>query len=898
MSNGFQHDPAITPQPWESPLREAMHCHADGDSALAAELYLAILHDYPHLSRVAYNLGNILKNDERYDEAENCFRQALEHEPEFYEALLNLSFVLQEQGKIEEALALCDAIVRRWPGLPDPRFNLACLRLLTGDFSAGWEGYEERFQCLANQVLPRHADLPAWNGVLSPGLRLLVHTEQGYGDAIQMSRYLHLLTGAGMRVWLETSPHLSPLFNGIGGLEGCLPYGGALPALDAQVPIMSLPLLFGTLPGTIPPARPFEIDTGLVGQMAALLPSSPGLRVGIAWAGRQNLPVNRKRSCPPQLIASLLDLPGVTFVSLQKENEPAFRLEDSRLIDLSGELHDFRHTAALIASLDLVITIDTAVAHLAGTMGKPAWLLLSFVADWRWRCSGSGSAWYPSMRLFRQPSRGDWETVIAAVREELDGISRPTAYVYRPGRDFCEPADLGGRTVPLVEGTDGKLAPGVPFSPLDSPEKASLLIFPYYLEHLTENRTIAGMYDLIGTLPLFSAREADHVFFSDHDSPARYHSGSFWFRASMEGARRDPSSFPLPYQTEDVTEYLHFDPERLRYVTSFVGYLGIRRQRAPLINAILEDSRLAMGLDLSDAFHGHQPEPVLQARRRRYLEISSQSLTILCPAGDGTNSIRFFETLALGRLPVLVSAAPLPFEDRIDYGRFVLRIPPSDTARAGALLHDWLAGVPDRELLERCREARHVWETWFSREALPGAIAGEISRHLLSRRHCPPHATHAHHADPDGNSLERALECLATASPAAEFHLREALGREPRNSRLYLLLGLFLKSRGRFNEAEGLLRDAILYDHRNFEAYLELGRLYAQTGRDREAIERFFEASTVRPESETPYRDALPLLVRCERGDEARFCMEQLRKLGTGEVGTGAMDDSRRHVDQ
>ncbi len=407
-----------TRRQFEYILNQSQAYHAAGELTRAATLYRSILAEFPHLSRIAYNLGNILKDQERYGEAETFFRQALAAEPGLTEAALNLAFVLQEQGHIEDALAACAEIIRHRPELPDPRFNRACLQLLKGDLLPGWEEYDLRF--VTQQPVPaRHTSIPLWDGTLRPGLRLLIHTEQGYGDALQMSRYLPHLTRAGLRVWLETTSPLAPLLAQLSGLEGCILRESSLPDVDAQVPIMSLPRLMETTLDTIPPPPLLKLNEEVVRRMASLLPASGTLRVGLAWAGRLDLPVNRKRSCPADLIAMLLDLPGITFVSLHKDTPDRFRLTDPRLLDFGGELHDFHDTAALITNLDMVISIDTAVAHLAGTLGKPTWLLLPHVPDWRWLLERADSPWYPAMHLFRQPSVRAWEPVLSMVAQTL-----------------------------------------------------------------------------------------------------------------------------------------------------------------------------------------------------------------------------------------------------------------------------------------------------------------------------------------------------------------------------------------------------------------------------------------------------------------------------------------------
>ncbi|HEX9023097.1 MAG TPA: tetratricopeptide repeat protein [Geobacteraceae bacterium] len=874
----------------EHSLREAEKCHAAGDYHHAAARYRALLAEFPHLSRTAYNLGNILKDEGRYDEAEIFFRQALAAEPELFEAALNLAFTLQEQGKIEEACAAYTVLARQQAELPDARFNLACLRLLNGDMPSGWEGYELRF-ATQEPVPPRHESLPLWDGMCQPGLRLLVHTEQGYGDALHMCRYLPLLANAGLRVLVETTPPLVPLLARLPGVECCIPRGTMLPQIDAQIPIMSLPRLLRTTLDTIPPLPPIDLDESALRRMARLLPASETLRVGLAWAGRLKLPVNRKRSCPASLITRLLDIPGVTFVSLQPDTPSQFRLDDPRLLAFGNELHDFHDTAALISNLDLVITIDTAVAHLAGTLGKPTWLLLPHVPDWRWLLDRTDSPWYPSLHLFRQPAVGAWEPVIGHVRTELERLVRPTVFVYRAERDFAPHPHLGERLVPLLASPSRPVGETPLFDCVEDPEGADFFLFPYYLENLTEFAAIEGLWRFLDKLPYLAAREEDHIFFSDHDSAACYHTTSLWFRASVDRRRRDNSCYALPYVCTDVAEQPHFDAGSFRYHTSFVGYLGVRRQRSALINSLVAEHRLVTALDLAEAFHGHQTPEVQQMRRQRYLELSAQSLTILCPAGDGANSIRFFEALALGRLPILAADCLLPFEDRIDYDRFVLRISSDETESAGKLVHDWLTHFSDQELMTRCHEARQTWEEWFAPASRAKALWGQAVRHripgttpglrpLASRRQSPP-STAAHPNRETGDPLAVVLRCLEEGDLAgAEQHVREALARTPRSSRLHLLLGLVLKRAGSPGKAERALEEAILYDHRCHDAYLELGMLLAETDRAEEAVERLYEASLLRPDGTDAYRAAIPLLLRLKRHAEARYCLLRMHELG------------------
>lgn len=1362
--------------PWDDTLRQAMHAQADKDYERAIACYSELLQQYPFLSRAAYNLGNIYKEIGQYETAEACFRQALVGEPDFFEAAQNLAFALQEQGKFSEAAQLYQQILLRWPGLPDPRFSLACLQLLTGDLTHGWDGYESRFECLANPVPRRHSNLPLWDGNIARPLRLLLHTEQGFGDTLQMCRYLPLLAASGISTILETDAALAPLFARSTQLVGCIIRGNSLPPVDAQLPLMSLPGLFRTSLETIPPPVLPEPDPALVTQFGRQLPTETALRVGLCWSGRLDLPVNRKRSCPVDQVRRLLDALDCCFISLQTTTAPEFNLTDPRLLDLTTMLDDFHATAALIASLDLVISIDTAVAHLAGSMGKPVWLLLPFVPDWRWLLERNDSPWYPSMRIFRQPSRGAWEQVIGTVLAELtflgnapaealtnkgallgengrhtealcfykeallyrddiavthynrgnslsalgrvqeardawhralqlnprlveawhnlaishrdqgdskaahtllqqalqlhpqdpelqhtqgelfqaeerfeeaiaafrqslvvrpesartwnslgtvyqsleqdpeaeqcyrtalthdsghlharnnlgavllsqgraeeaipelelltaenpdyydghwnlacallaaghwsqgwqafeyrflkhspveerhqeiprwDGrspladktvllvgeqafgdtlqfvrfipqlaamgarvilecqapplvplmqdqiglagvicrddtapkvdyripllslplllqtttnaladlvpyltpsqgkreqwlvrladdnhlrvglcwwgrqtlrnrrrscppellaplaalpgitlyrlqlgddvpmppfrlvdhtgliadfsdtaaliscldlvitidtavahlagalgtpvwlmlpptgdwrwmsgrqdslwypsmrifrqgtsggwqsviaqmndalasLANPSVHLYQPRRDFDDVQHLAQRLIPLLE-TVERFAPSVPVKIATSPELADLFLFPYYLENLTEWCTIEGLWHFIETLPQFKARENQHVFFTDHDTQMPYHSSAWWFRTSINAKDCDPHALALPYQTEDLNNHLHFDLHRLQYHASFVGYLGPRKQRARLLESFERTQHLKVLIEPTVAFFGHQAPDKRVERRRRFLELSSSSLCILCPAGEGGNSIRFFEALSLGRLPVLLSDCPLPFEDQIPYQRFVCRILPHQAEQAGELLLNWLSALGDEDVILRCREARQTWETWFAPDILPARLWQGLLR-ARCRALAPA---------PARQPAPPVLVDKSAAVAAAQASVTQS----PRSPQVYLQLGREYRACADTDRAMAAFLRAIGYDHRCYEAYLELGRCLAAVGQDQAAVERFYEASLVRPDDPAPYREALACLERLGRKAEAEHCRSQLAQL-------------------
>lgn len=859
-------------------IARAEHLHTAGELEQAAGLYRQALALAPGLSRTAYNLGMLLNELQDYPGAEAAFRQSLASEPDLHEARLNLAFALQEQGKIDQAAEELAQLAMLRPDCPTTRFNLACLRLLSGDLAQGWSGYELRFQTI-DPVPLRHQDIPVWGGVIIPGLRLLVHVEQGYGDAIQMARYIPLLHNRGIQVHLEVTGPLLQLFSQL-PCASCLLRGSPLPQVDCQIPIMSLPGLFETELESIPAETPYlSADAEPARQWRYRLPDTAMLRVGLCWSGRFDLPVNRKRSCPPEYLKPLFSCPDVDFISLQKDAPDGFACSDSRLHDFTGKLCDFHQTAALISNLDLVITIDTAVAHLAGAMGIPTWLLLPAVPDWRWLRERNDSPWYPSMRLFRQPVPGNWQTVVENVTSALHELLALRLYHYRPDADFSS-AMTAARPIPLVE------------SPVSAenrvtPEDADFFVFPYYLEHITEFYGIEQMWSLISSLPHFSGYPEKHLFFSDHDSNVPYHSSSVWFRASTSDSAIDPQAFPLPYHVNIPDGYICANTSTIRYHTCFVGYLGVLRERAPLINGVIAEPRLVHELDLTTTFHHHQPVEVKDARREKYLRTVAQSITVLCPRGDGSNSIRFFETLAMGRIPVLYPPTRLPFEDRIAYDRFVITIPEGCAADSGRIIYEWLSRLPNDELLGRMTEARQAWERHLSLQGMRNNILSRLLRIKLQRSGASPAEMNRVVSNGAAAALDNGLESLQNGDlPHAREHLSAAVRDNPRCSRVYLALGMLELANGNLSESKQQLMHAIGYDHRCHDAYLLLGRIATAEADLPGAVGRYYQASLLRPDMREPYLESLPLLEKLGRHDEAGFCRQQLERIAAVREGT------------
>jgi hypothetical protein len=321
--------------------------------------------------------------------------------------------VLTSRGMLDEAVTACETAIALRPDFPQAHWNQAVAALLAGDFERGFRQYEWRKR---HDLFRRDfIDLPGpqWDGGDPAGRTILVHAEQGFGDTIQFARYLPLMAARGGRPVLACEPALIPLLADLPG-AAVVPNTGQSPPYDCWIDQMSLPLAFATRVNSIPSAAGYLCaDPVRVAGWRSALP--PGPRVGIAWAGNPAHSNDRRRSLPGAALARILAVPGITFVNLQVGSRAAA----SPLPDLSPRLADFAATAALVAAVDLVVTVDTAVAHVAGAIGAPAWVLLPQAPDWRWLLGRDDTPWYASLRLFRQRCAGDWSGVATAVAASL-----------------------------------------------------------------------------------------------------------------------------------------------------------------------------------------------------------------------------------------------------------------------------------------------------------------------------------------------------------------------------------------------------------------------------------------------------------------------------------------------
>jgi hypothetical protein len=306
--------------------------------------------------------------------------------------------------------------VRIAPKSDEARYNLSLALLCAGQFPLGWEFYESRWKCEGYKGTLPSLKEREWDGSDPSGKTILLRAEQGCGDSIQFARYIPLLAKRGANVVLQCQAELTELLGTVPGLARVVSREQDPRQFDFHLPLVSAAGRFNTTPQSIPAQIPYVFpDPNRVAHWSSRLGDLPGLKCGLVWAGNPMHPNDKNRSLPIESLEALLHVRGVSFVSLQKDASAP-----SGIMDISRELHDFADTAAALSQLDLLVSADTSAAHLAGAMGLAVWTLIPFAPDWRWMLKSESTAWYPTMRLFRQPTPGDWTSVIGRVASELN----------------------------------------------------------------------------------------------------------------------------------------------------------------------------------------------------------------------------------------------------------------------------------------------------------------------------------------------------------------------------------------------------------------------------------------------------------------------------------------------
>lgn len=421
----FQKALQLNPNLVEAHVNLANLLRQKSRSAEAIACYKQALEVQPDQPNILHDLGNALKACGDYDEAISTFKRALSQNPQYAEALNSLGVAYKESGQFDRAMTCYDRAIALRSDYADAHWNRTLALLLKGDLAAGWSQYQAHYEALKPATVAVKDDRPLWDGTPLEGQRILVRYEQGLGDNIQFIRYLPLVKQAGGTVIYQAKPGLHALledFDGIDELVEATADHRVPVAYDLQISLMDLPRVFQTtldsIPAEVPYLRPNPKHVAAWEGTFA----HPGTKVGVTWAGSPFHRNDSNRSCRIGEMTALLQAPGVHFYGLQTEptGQDTQSCAQLSLDNLGYLLSDLADTAATMAHLDLVISVDTAVLHLAGALGKPAWGLLPYAPDWRWMLDRNDTPWYPTMRLFRQPKPNDWASVFDEVASALE----------------------------------------------------------------------------------------------------------------------------------------------------------------------------------------------------------------------------------------------------------------------------------------------------------------------------------------------------------------------------------------------------------------------------------------------------------------------------------------------
>jgi Flp pilus assembly protein TadD len=474
------------------------HLRRLGRLADAEAVYRQTLKLIPDSPDLCNHLGIALLGQAKHTEAEACFQRSLRLKPDHAEAHNNLGVLLEQLGNEEGAIASYEESIRLKPDSPDTHRNLALGYLMSGDYARGWEEYEWRWKSPANP--PRPFSQPRWDGRFLHGQAVLLYSEQGLGDTIQFARYASLVQERGGVVFLECPAVLERLLSRCPGVDRVIPQGAPLPEFAFQIPLMSLPGVFRTTLSSIPTSVPYcSAAAADIDHWKEELGAISSFKIGIAWQGSQKYAGDAHRSIRLACFEPLARLPDVRLVSLQKGfgSEQLAQVNDWNVLDVGNRVNDFADTAAVIQNLDLVVCVDTAVAHLAGALGVPVWMVLSMASDWRWLRGPETTEWYPSHRFFRQQQWGHWEDVFKRIIDSL----RRTNFLHRgPMPPGISPGDLLDK-ITMLEVTRSRIQDKAELSKMQCELGAMLAIRARCLgrspklDHLTEQ--LRAMNDTI-----------------------------------------------------------------------------------------------------------------------------------------------------------------------------------------------------------------------------------------------------------------------------------------------------------------------------------------------------------------------------------------------------------------
>ena len=407
----------ISPDNYEIVNNLGVAVHASGNLAYAAHILRRAITIRPDWPEALINLGNVLRAQGNFEAAAKLYRNAHSANPKSTSALGNLGLALLNLNKPFEAAAIYTKALSISPDNGDIRMSLGIAQLMQGNYADGWENYEARWHAKQFTAKHRRFAVKRWKGEPLQDRKLLVYAEQGFGDTLQFCRYLTLLSDQGVEIYFECQRPMLELCHSLQGVKDVVARKDPLPEADYCIPLMSIPHIFKTTLESVPSIVPYlSPSPPKVDSFRAQL-NGTDLKVGLVWLGNPVRQDDNMRSCPETALAQIQSVKHVQFVSLQFGRISPNSHGD--LLDFGTQCTNFDDTAAAVEALDLVITVDTATAHLAGALGKPVWVMLGHHADWRYLMDREDSPWYPTMRLFRQTSHGDWEGLAATVAREL-----------------------------------------------------------------------------------------------------------------------------------------------------------------------------------------------------------------------------------------------------------------------------------------------------------------------------------------------------------------------------------------------------------------------------------------------------------------------------------------------
>jgi Flp pilus assembly protein TadD len=414
----------LEPKSVEALLQTGAVLRRSGNFQAAEQMFRTALKKFPESAEVHNGLGNVCADILRFDEAMTFFQRAIELKPDYIDAYNNLALVFEFTGQLDTARTIYRRVLSIDAEQPESHLGIASTLFLEGRYEEAWHEYEWRWRMKGYRNNVRSYRQPLWDGRTGKRQTMYVFAEQGFGDTLQFVRYLPLVADRGFSVVLECHPSLHRLVSGMKGVTRVVSPGSGFHEFDTYCPLLSLPGIFQTSLTTIPATVPYlSVSKGLDQKWAERIGArGHSTRIGLVWSGNPTYIRDRLRSIPLDMIAGLSDIPGMEFYNLHKDG-PAADIETfgrgTTILNFSKEVNDFADTSAFIQHLDVIITIDSAVAHLAGALAKPVWTLLPFAPDWRWMLHRVDTPWYPTMRLFRQPEPGNWNSVINDVHIAL-----------------------------------------------------------------------------------------------------------------------------------------------------------------------------------------------------------------------------------------------------------------------------------------------------------------------------------------------------------------------------------------------------------------------------------------------------------------------------------------------